>query len=215
MKDTQTLIDRLSGDATSPKALRSPHYWVGRLLAVLAAYGIAAQLFLGLRPDLTMQFTRPFFDAEVGLLAALLMTSALASVLVMYPDAYQKPKLLKVPYIVFIMLVGLVIFQIFMPLDTRMVMPTPGAHAMECAICIGAVSLVPSALIFALLRKGASVHQFQAGAFAVLAATAIGCLTLRLAEANDSMMHLVSWHYLPTLLFTILGAYIGKYLLRW
>lgn len=215
MTDTQTLIDRLSKDAALPKVLRSPRYWVALLLIVLAVYGIAAQLFLGLRPDLALQLGRPLFVAEIGLLVALLLASVIASVLAMYPDSYQQPKLLRLPYVAFLLLVGLVAIQLFMPLDTRMVMPLPGAHAMECAICIGAVALVPSAAIFALLRKGASVRQFQAGSFAVLAATAIGCLTLRLAEANDSMMHLVSWHYLPTLLFTILGAFIGKYVLRW
>jgi len=215
MKDTQTLINYLSGDAVLPKALRSPQYWVIRLLAVLVAYGVAAQLYLGLRPDLDVQLTRPLFVVEIGLLVALLLTSVLASVLAMYPDAYQKPKLLRLPYVVFLVLMILVTFQIFIPLDGRMVMPLPGGHAIECALCIGAGALIPSALIFALLRKGASVHPLAAGSFAVLAATSLGCLTLRLAETNDSMMHLASWHYLPTLLFTILGAYIGQYLLKW
>ena len=215
MTDTQTLIDRLSGDTALPRALRSPRYWVVRVLAVLAVYGVAAQLFLGLRPDLIMQFTRPLFGIEIGLLTGLLLTSVLASILAMYPDACQKPKLLKLPHITLLLLAGFMGFQLFMPLGGRLVMPQPGAHAMDCAICIGAVALIPSAFIFALLRKGASVCQLQAGSFAVLAATTIGCLTLRLAEPNDSIIHLVSWHYLPTLLFAALGAFIGKYLLRW
>ena len=88
-----------------------------------------------------------------------------------------------------------------MPADERMVLPAPGAHAMECALCIASVAIIPSAWIFTLLRKGASIRQAQSGAYAVLCASAIGCLTLRLAEANDSMLHAASWHYLPTLLF--------------
>lgn len=215
MTDIETLIAQLSSEAASPTPIRAPGYWVTRLLAVLGVYGVATQLCLGLRPDLFLQMTRPFFAAEIALLVALLLASAVASVLAMYPDAYQKPKLLKLPYYVFLMLLGLVLFQLAMPLDVGMVMPLPGTHGMECALCIGSVALVPSALIFALLRKGASVRQFQAGSFAVLAASSIGCLTLRLAEANDSMMHLVSWHYGPTLLFAALGACIGKILLKW
>jgi hypothetical protein len=69
--------------------------------------------------------------------------------------------------------------------------------------------------MFVLLRKGASIRQLQAGSFAVLTATAIGCLTLRLSEENDSIMHLLQWHYLPTLLFAALGALAGKWLLKW
>lgn len=197
------------------KKMATPSYWALRLLAVLSVYAVGAQLFLGLRPDLMAQFTRPLFALETLLLALLLISSAISSVLAMYPDAYQKPQLLKLPYAVFALLVALMGFQLLMPLDPLMVMPETGVHAMECAICIASVALIPSALIFALLRKGASVRQFQAGSFAVLASSAIGCLTLRLAEANDSIMHLVQWHYVPTLLFAALGALAGKWLLKW
>jgi hypothetical protein len=133
----------------------------------------------------------------------------------MYPDAYQKPRLLKLPYGLFILVFALNMVQLFMPLDERMVMPSPEAHAMECAICIAALALIPSAFIFALLRKGASVRQSQAGSFTVLAASAMGCLTLRLAEDNDSIMHLLQWHYVPTFLFAMIGVFLGKWLLKW
>jgi len=120
------------------------------------------------------------------------------------------------PYAVFTLLVAMVGFQLMMPTDTLMVMPEEvGAHPMECTICIASVALIPSALIFSLLRNGASIHPFQAGSFAVLASSAIGCLTLRLSEANDSIIHLVQWHYVPTLFFAALGALAGKWLLKW
>ena len=216
MSNTADLIASLSAEATPVEKARTPSYWSARLLLVLAVYATGCQIFLGLRPDLGAQLGRPLFALETVLLASLLITSAVASVLAMYPDAYQKPKLLKLPYVVFALLVGLMGFQLLLPNDARMVMPEglPN-HAMECAICIASVALIPSALIFALLRKGAPVHQLQAGVFAVLAASAIGCLTLRLSEANDSIMHLVQWHYVPTLLFAALGALAGKWLLKW
>ena len=96
MTDTETLIARLSSEAISSKPVRSPRYWVVRLLAVLVVYGVGTQLCLGLRPDLAMQISRPFFAGEIALLVVLLLTSAIASVFAMYPDAYQKPKLLKI-----------------------------------------------------------------------------------------------------------------------
>jgi len=215
MTDTETLIARLSSEANTPARPLSPGYWGTILVVVLGIYAIGAQLYLGLRADLILQLTRPAFAAEVGLLVALLLSSAVASVLAMYPDAYQKPQLLLLPYALFFLLALLTVLQMFAPTDARMVVPGPDAHGIECALCIGLVALFPSALIFALLRRGASVRQFQAGFLAVLTASAIGCLTLRLAEANDSMLHLLSWHYLPTLLFAALGTAIGKRLLRW
>ena len=216
MTNTIDLIASLSAQAKLVQKARAPSYWAVKLLALLALYALGCQYFLSFRPDLGMQFTRPLFALETLLLALLLLSSAIASVLAMYPDAYQKPQLLKLPYAIFLLLVALMSFQLLMPTDARMVMPEgAGVHAVECTICIAFVALIPSALIFALLRKGASIRQFQAGAFAVLTASSIGCLTLRLAEANDSIMHLVQWHYVPTLLFAMLGALVGKWLLRW
>lgn len=214
--DTQALIDKLSQEKPVSRPLGSPARLGGLLAAVLAVYGAGVQFFLHLRPDLGLQLTRPAFAVEIALLVALTLASAWAAVFAMYPDQHQKPWMLRVPYILFALLVGFLGFQLaVMPHDARMVVPPPGAHAMECAVCIASVALVPSGLIFGLLRRGASVTPFHAGSFAVLAASAIGCLTLRLAEANDSLMHLVTWHYLPTLVFAAIGAALGKFLLRW
>lgn len=216
MTNTIDLIASLSAEAKPVRKARTPSYWAFRLLTLLALYAVGCQFFLGFRQDLGLQLTRPLFALEILLLSLLLVSSTVAAVLAMYPDAYQKPQLLKLPYAIFALLVAAVGFQLLIPADTRMVMPEgTGVHTMECALCIASMALVPSALIFALLRKGASVHQFQAGSFAVLASSAIGCLTLRLAEANDSLMHLVQWHYVPTVLFAVVGALAGKWLLKW
>ena len=216
MNNTADLIARLSAEAKLAQKVTAPSYWAVRLLAVLVLYAVGCQVFLGIRADLWVQLTRPFFALEILLLTLLLFSSAIASVLAMYPDAYQKPQLLMLPSIIFMLLVALMGGQWLTPQDMRMVAPEgDNVHAMECTLCIASVALIPSAIIFALLRKGASVRQFQAGAFAVLSASAIGCLTIRLAEANDSIMHLVQWHYVPTLLFAALGASAGKWLLKW
>jgi hypothetical protein len=215
MTDTETLIARLSSETNRPARPLSPRYWGTRLIGVLIIYAFGTQLYLGLRPDITLQLTRPAFAAEIILLVVLLLGSTAASVLAMYPDAYQKPRLLLLPYVLFTGLALFIGLQMLLPADIRMVMPAHAAVAMECTLCIGAVAIIPAVLIFALLRKGASVRQFQAGFFAVLAASTIGCLTLRLAEMNDSMLHVTSWHYLPTLIFAAFGTVIGKRLLKW
>jgi hypothetical protein len=213
MKTTE-LIEGLSQDAPKPQ-LKSPAYFGWRLGLVLIAYGVATQLFLHLRPDLLMQLARPTFALEILLLTLLTACSTAAAIFSMYPDSYQKSTVLKLPYIVFGVLFAFILAQLLMPQDTRMVIPNVGAHSIECTLCIASVSLIPSALIFSLLRKGASVHPLTAGSFAVLAASGIGCLTLRLSEMNDSLIHLVSWHYLPILLFAFLGAIIGQVSLKW
>lgn len=215
MTKTADLIASLSADAKPVKPLKAPSYFAPRILGVLAAYGVLSQYFLGFRPDLIAQLSRPFFAFEILALITLLISSTYSCILSIYPDAYQKSRLVKLPYTAFLALAGIVGLQLALPYDARMVVPPPGSHTMECALCIAAVALLPAGLIFSFLRKGATVHQVRSGAFAVLASSAVGGLTLRLAEANDSILHLIAWHYAPTLLFAVIGALLGKWLLKW
>lgn len=213
--NTEALIATLSQQATPVAALRSPEYWGRLVVVVLGVYGGTVQYFLGLRPDLLLQLTRPLFALEIGLLALLTLTSVIAAILSMYPDAYQRSVLFKLPYVMLAGLAALMKIQLLLPDHAAMVFPPPGSHAMECALYIGLAALIPTALLFAIVRKGASVQRLHSGFFTVLAASGVGCLTLRLAEMNDSIIHLLQWHYLPTVVFSTLGALLGKWLLRW
>lgn len=212
--NTEQLIRDLSKDAATVP-LRSPAYFAGLVWLVLAVYGGLVQFMLSVRPDLLLQMTRPLFVMEIILLVGLLISSAAAAILSMYPDNYQQRLVLKLPYGFFILLTLLIVSQLGMHADARMVFAEAGAHALECALCVAAIALVPSILILSLLRKGASVNPLSAGSFAVLSASAVGGLTLRLSEANDALEHLVVWHYLPTLVFALLGAMLGRLVLKW
>lgn len=216
MADTQELIARLSGEAKLSGRLSKPSSFARATILALAAYAVASTFYLEIRPDLMMQFSRPLFLLECLLLLGLTVSSVMAAIYSMYPDNYQQSVWLKLPYLLFAALVLFIAFQMPMPTDARMVIPTgPDVHEMECALCIAILSILPSAIIFTLLKRGATAHPFQSGAFAVLASSGLGSLALRLAEANDSVMHLAIWHYLPTFLFSVIGALIGKWLLKW
>lgn len=215
MVDTKQLIQDLSAEAKPVKLVR-PQRYVAFLLALLSIYAICAQCWLeGFRPDLAIQLTRPLFMVEFLLLAAMLVSASIASVYAMLPDGAQRKTLMRSPYLFSGGMFALVIVQLFLPQDARMVMSDANSHAHECTTYIAFSSILPAALIFGLLRKGASVMPMQAGLLAVIAAVSVGAITLRLAEPNDEIMHLLSWHYLPSIFFASLGALLGRYLLRW
>ena len=211
--NTNELIAQLGTQAPVAR-LSAPAYYAVRLVAVLVVYALGAHLMLGARPDLAAQFVRPAFALEIALLVLLTGVSAWAAILSMYPDMHQKTAVQHVPYAVSIALVVLILFQLAMPGGAGAA-ALQGAHGAQCAICIASLAVIPSALIFGLMRRGASIHPVRSGSFAVLAASGIGCLTLRLCEANDALVHLAAWHYLPTLLFAALGAWIGRAVLKW
>ncbi|MDX2074632.1 MAG: DUF1109 domain-containing protein [Alphaproteobacteria bacterium] len=215
MTSTQNLIDDLSRDAKPAGPLQRPLPMVWRLAVLFVLYALIAQWQLGLRHDLALQFARPLFVVEIALLALVAASGIAAAVLTMAPDAYQKTNLLRLPYLLFALLLGIIIAQLPGTSPDILAAASQSQHGAECALCIAAVSMIPSALMFISLRRGASTRQLQSGVYAVLAATATAGLTLRLAEANDVMIHLAVWHYLPTLLFAGAGALIGKWLLKW
>lgn len=214
-QNTQQLISSLAQDTLSAKQLPTPQYIALRLCSILFVYAIVIGFTLGLRSDLSLQFHRPFFLTEIFLLLSLVFSSIFSAVLLLFPDLYQKKYALYWPLYILGAFVLLLVLQSFLPLDARMVVPIGKVHAMECTICIASIAMIPSALIFVLLRKGASVHPFLSGSYTMIASSSIGCLMLRLAEANDSILHLTLWHYIPTLIFASLGALIGKIFFKW
>lgn len=215
MTDTRQLIDSLTKDAAVIRSV-PPGVHIARIVSTLALYALALQFWLlGFRPDLSLQLGRPLFIAELLLLVGIIVSAVIAAVYAMYPDLRQKPHLLKIPYIATALLLTLMSVQLAMPMDARMVMPDESSHTIECTIYIGLSSLLPSAAMMAYLRKGATVVPLHAGALTVLAATALGALTLRLMEPIDPASHQLLWHYLPNLCFAALGAFVAARILRW
>ena len=211
--NTDELIANLSRQPPL-KALHSPRLYAVVLILGLLVYGMGVQTILGLRQDISIQWHRPLFILEVGLLLILILISLNSAISLMYPDAYQVHFLLKAPYIVSAALLLVLIFQLYLPLDKLGAYPV-NSHNLECTLCIASVAIIPSFIVFGLLRKGFSVKPKQAGALAVLTATSLACLLLRLSEMNDAIPHLLLWHYFPTLIFATLGAAIGQFILRW
>jgi hypothetical protein len=214
MKDTEDLIRELSSGPVAVRRLPAPARFVAALVAACVACGVAGQLYLGVRPDLRATLADAYLWSELACLLLLLASSLVASVLVMYPDAYQHPGLTRLPYAVFGLLVVLCLVQMAVQPELRLQDATD-MHGVWCTVSIAALALVPSALVMILLGRGAVVRPRQAGSLAVLTGTALGCLVVRLHEANDSMVHVVTWHYLPTVLCALVGVGLGRRLLRW
>lgn len=216
MKKSHDLIEQLSSEIKPVNPISPPLIWGLRLVVILLVYGVGMQIFSGIREDVSDQFQRPLYVIEIIILLSLLLTSVFAAVLSIYPDVYQKPHYLRLPHIILLVLIIALISQLFVPNTSDMIIPNiQHPHALECTLSIAAIAFIPALLIFVIIRKGAVVHQLEAGSFAVLAASAVGCLVLRLAEANDSIGHLLIWHYLPTFAFACAGAFIGKAILKW
>ncbi|MBV5292931.1 MAG: DUF1109 family protein [Curvibacter lanceolatus] len=155
----------------------------------------------------------PLFVLEIISLI-LLLSCVMASTLAAYPDAYQKPGWLRAPYALATLLALTCLLQLLTEPLSRPQDATD-IHGLSCSVAIAAVAILPSALVMHRLGRGAVVHPMQAGSLALRTGLALGCLVVRLHEVNDSMFHVLTWHYLPTALGAGLGVWLGRRILRW
>lgn len=211
MTDLNHLVAQLAQQATAVKPAPHPYrlslQWIGA-----GAFYLAVTLALsGLRPQLTEHLSQFWFAAELVALLAIFILTSLSAALLAFPDLHQKRRLTYAPVVVFLLFLFILIGA--WNADTP---PAPHpAHDIECTLSILLTMLLPAAWTFRAMRQYASTHYHLAGGITLLSAFSLGALWLRLHETNDSIGHVVEWHYLPMLGIGLLGLWLGKMWLKW
>jgi len=211
MRDFDQLIAELARDPPGVKPASHPYMLSLKLIGVAGLYLAALLGVSGARPDWTQAVTQPLFVAEIVLLVLVFMTATLSATLLSFPDGFQRRSTIFAPAWVFALF--LVVIALAWQADSP-----PAAlpkHDIECTICIVLLAILPALWTLYGMRKLATTQVHWAGGIAMLSAFSVGALWLRLEEANDSMMHVVEWHYLPMLAFGLVGLWLGGRLLKW
>ncbi len=211
MENIDELISKLAQDTATVK--RVPHpFMLSIEWMVVAVFYLAVSLMIsGARHDLLPKLHDPWFAAEIAALVGIFISTSLSAALLSYPDLHQKRRIALAPVAAFALFV-LVVFFAWRADNPPAPLPV---HSFECTLSITLLSLLPAAWIFYVMRRFASTHTHWAGGIAFLFAFSIGALWLRLYEQNDSIMHVIQWHYLPMIGFGIIGMWLGKVVLKW
>ena len=208
---TEILIERIVKNAGPVKPVGHPFLLSAKWLAGMGVYLVLISAIYGTRPDLTEKFQSLLFGAEIGLLAAMVITTSMSTALLSFPDLYQKRMMAWAP-------VGIAIpFILLMCVANFSGQPAsaPPIHSFQCTFSIAFLALLPALVMFYSVRKIASTHPYLVGAIALLCAFSVGALSLRLYEPTDSILHVIQWHYLPMIGVSILGVWLGKKFLNW
>ena len=211
MKDFEQLVAQLADDASIIKPASHPYLLSLKWIGAAAVYLAVSLALSGVRPDWLRAVNQPWFVAELVALLMIFVTASLSAALLSFPDLHQKRALAFSPLWMFVLFLAVLLFA------WRADAP-PAAlpeHGIECTSCIVLMALLPSGWTFYAMRKFASTHYRSAGGIAILSAFSIGALWLRLQEVNDSIVHVVEWHYLPMLAVGVVGLWLGKWLLKW
>lgn len=211
MKKINKLIVRLAHHA--PAVQPAPHPFVLSFgWVVVAAFYLAISLMIsGARPVMLLALQNTWFAAEIAALLALFISTSVSAALLSYPDLYQMRRIAFAPIMTFALFV-LVIFLAWQADYPPAPLPE---HSVECTLSIAVFAMLPTVWMFYVMRKFASTHLYLAGGTALLFAFSVGALWLRLYEQNNSITHVIQWHYLPMLGFGLIGMWLGKVVLKW
>jgi hypothetical protein len=211
MANVDELIARLAQDTVTVKPARHPYLLSLQWMGWAAAYLVVSLMFSGLRPDIAVKLQEPWFVAEIAALVSIFVATSLSASLLSFPDIHQLRRVAFAPVVTFALFVTVMFFawQADQP-------PAPlPMHSFRCTMGITLLSLLPAAWMFYVMRKFASTHYHLAGCCALLFAFSIGAIWLRLYEVNNSIMHVIEWHYLPMIAFGAVGLWLGKVMLKW
>ncbi|MCR4302823.1 MAG: DUF1109 domain-containing protein [Gallionella sp.] len=205
------LIDKLAQDAPTVKPAPHPVVLSLEWTMVAAVYLGVSLIISGLRPDLMLKLQEPLFLAEIAALTGIVVTTCLSAALLSFPDLHQMRRAAFAPAIVF----ALFVLVILIAWRADSPPAPPPVHSFECTFSITMLAVLPAVWTFHVMRKFASTHHYWAGSIALLFAFSIGALWLRLYELNDSVMHVIEWHYLPMIFVGLAGMWLGRAILKW
>jgi hypothetical protein len=211
MGNVDELIANLAQD--NAKVKQAPHPYVMSIewMTFAAFYLVLTLMFSGARHDLLLKLHEPWFAVEIATLLCIIISTSLSAALLSYPDLHQMRKRTFVPISIFVFF-GLIMFLAYRVDNPPAPLPV---HSFECTTSITVFSLLPAGWGFFVMRKFASTHIHWAGGNAFLFAFSVGALRLRLHEQNDSIIHVIQWHYMPMFLIFLLGLWVGKVALKW
>jgi len=211
MSNIEDLIDKLAQDTTTVKPAPHPFALSAKWMLTAAVYLAVSLMISGPRFDIETKLHDFWFVAEMAALLGIFFATSLSAALLSFPDMHQKRRAVLAPAVAFVVFIG-VMFLSWQADSPPAPLPR---HSFECSMMISMLSLLPAVWTFFQMRKFASTHSLWAGSIAMLFAFSIGAIWLRLDEINDSIIHVIEWHYLPMIAAGLIGMWLGKRFLKW
>lgn len=214
--NTEELIKKLSKEQNK-NILQAPSYYIKNLSILMLIYAIFMAVVAGVHKNIFSYLQNPFLIAELTGLIFITIFSIVGGVFSLYPDNFQNNSKISRPiksFLGFLMIIMTYCGYEFIK-EAEILFRHLPSHNIECSLSIMGMSVLPSALMFFIINKGATTNSLSAGFYSVLASSALSGFILRLAEADASLFHVLIWHYIPIFLFSTCGAFLGKWLLKW
>src|SRR6185312_9125314 len=210
--NTDQLLGALVADGAAAK---SP---IGRSLLRALAAGVAVSLVvffstLGIRPDIrpaleTWRFDLKIVTVVLGLGLAFGVCRDCAR-----PDMPRHPLRRLLPLLALI--AAAVAVELALVPEASWRQRLVGSNMLICLPMVPILSLAPLAAVLWMLRRAAPASPALAGASAGLVAALSGATLYAFHCFDDSPLFVATWYSLATLAMVVVGALLGRRLLRW
>jgi hypothetical protein len=169
------------------------------------AIGVA---LIGLRTDLDEAVWEFSFIAQALAAVGLAGLSAISAFLMSVPGR-SGPWVRTVPFVTVGIWLLVIVVEVLSGGES-----SRGFH-FTCMRDIMVLAVIPGAYLFFMLKRAAPLDLERTGIFAALAAGSLGALGVQFICHEHRLIHMLLWHYLPVMGVGILGAWLGRRLLRW
>lgn len=206
----ESLIDQL---ATEDKCFKPicPYRRISAWLILSVAYIVAVIAYLGPKVDIIENLQSASFLFEMGIAIAILITSAMASSWLSFPDSLQRNWM----KIIAVTLFSIFLFWIGANIIEEGVDSISFFYLPSCSRGL-AIEVLPFIALIFLTVRGRTTQPYWSMAMNVMAVSALGWIGLRLTcSMYDSMTYGFINYLLP---FSVLGVGIGFFarkLFKW
>jgi hypothetical protein len=211
--NTDDLIGSLVADSSRPPA--SPKRAFGLLLplGVIAAFCLFV-LVLDMRPDFRSALGSWRYLFKIAVAASIALFGLALLFRLARPEQSAKHLARWILFALAPLGLGMAIEAVSVPMS-QWPESAMGYRALYCLLLVPLISLPPLAAGLFTLRQGAPQSPMGAGAVAGFAAGGLGALIYALHCNNDSPFYVAIWYLAAIGIVTLLGAAIGRSLLRW
>lgn len=206
--DTDKLIQDLAKEGQPVKRLRSPHVRFAFWLTISAIYIVIGLFVAGLRGDCAAKLCCAGFMWQTCCILGLGILAAYLAFVMSVPG--RKPGAA---------LRWSVILLAAATLTTLVLLTctTPGCTAgagLSCSLKVTAFGVIPAFILIGMLTRAAPLKCVLCGILIGIVALALGAAAMQFVCGSDDPLHLLLWHYLPGILFVIIGIMIANRLFR-
>lgn len=211
---TDDLIARLSADLKPVRSMAMQRLLLGAVLVSGIIAAVAMSMWLGMRPDMDTARTTMMFWSKFTYTLAIAILGGCATLVLARPDGRTRWPWLAAAALLAVMLV-IAAIQLARAEPDDMMPMVFGGTAILGPLRIVLLSLPILLATFLALRRLAPANPTLAGFAAGIMAGGTGAWIYSFACGENGMMFVALFYTLGIVVVGLLGAVLGRFLLRW